>query len=195
MAFGVAFSINADLGTSPISSLPYVVDLATPLTVGTATIIMHCVFIAIQIAILRRDYHPIQLLQLPVAFIFGFLTDFAVWAIQGIGYTSYVGQWALCAIGIVLVGIGVAFEVAANIVVLAGEGVVLAVAWRVPVKFGYLKVAFDVTLVIIACVVSMACLGAIEGVREGTVAAALCVGLIAKRIGGPINAFADKYLS
>ena len=49
MAFGVAFSIKAELGTSPISSVPYVVSLFAPLTVGTATILMHCVFILLQI--------------------------------------------------------------------------------------------------------------------------------------------------
>ena len=38
-AFGIAFSIQAGLGTSPISSLPYVVSLLTPLSVGTATIL------------------------------------------------------------------------------------------------------------------------------------------------------------
>ena len=54
MAFGVAFSITADLGTSPISSVPYTISLISPLTVGTATIAMHCVFIALQILILRK---------------------------------------------------------------------------------------------------------------------------------------------
>lgn len=79
MTFGVAFSIKASLGTSPISSVPYVVSLFAPLTVGTATIVMHCVFILLQILILRRQYHPIQLMQLPVAVLFGYLTDFGVW--------------------------------------------------------------------------------------------------------------------
>ena len=93
MAFGVAFSIKADLGTSPISSVPYVVSLFAPLPVGTATIVMHCVFILLQILILRKDYHPIQLMQLPVAFFFGYLTDFGVWAVQGISYDNYWQQW------------------------------------------------------------------------------------------------------
>lgn len=56
MAFGVAFSIKGNLGTSPISSVPYAVSRFTPLTVGTATIVMHCVFIVIQIAVLRKKY-------------------------------------------------------------------------------------------------------------------------------------------
>lgn len=78
MAFGVAFSIKASLGTSPISSVPYAVSVFTLLTVGTATIAMHCVFILLQILILRKNYHLIQLMQLPVAFVFGYLTDLGV---------------------------------------------------------------------------------------------------------------------
>ena len=183
MAFGVAFSIKASLGTSPISSVPYVVSLFAPLTVGTATIIMHCVFILLQIMILRKKYHPIQLMQLPVAFFFGYLTDFGVWAVQGITCDHYLQQWMVCLIGIFLVAVGVSLEVKAGVVVLAGEGVVLAICKVLPVKFGYMKVGFDVTLVAIACVLSFAFTGRLQGVREGTVAAALLVGLIAKQLG------------
>lgn len=59
MAFGIAFSIQGVLGTSPISSLPYVVSLLIPLTVGEATICLHVVLILLQILILRRNYDPI----------------------------------------------------------------------------------------------------------------------------------------
>ena len=183
MAFGVAFSIKASPGTSPISSVPYVVSLFAPLTVGTATIIMHCVFILLQILILRKKYHPIQLMQLPVAFFFGYLTDFGVWAVQGITCDHYLQQWLVCLIGIFLVAVGVSLEVKAGVVVLAGEGVVLAICKVLPVKFGYMKVGFDVTLVAIACVLSFVFTGRLQGVREGTVAAALLVGLIAKQLG------------
>lgn len=184
MAFGVAFSIKASLGTSPISSVPYVVSMFTSLTVGTATITMHCVFILLQILILRKNYHPIQLMQLPVAFFFGYLTDFGVWAVQGITCNTYWQQWIICLIGILLVSVGVSLEVKAGVVVLAGEGVVLAVCKVLPkVKFGYMKVGFDVTLVVIACILSIVFTGRLQGVREGTVAAALLVGLIAKQLG------------
>lgn len=184
MAFGVAFSIKANLGTSPISSVPYTVSLFTPLTVGTATIVMHCVFILLQILILRKNYHPIQLMQLPVAIFFGYLTDFGVWAVRGIQCSTYLEQWIACMIGILLVAAGVSLEVKAGVVVLAGEGVVLAICKVLPkIKFGYMKVGFDVTLVIIACILSFTFLGGLRGVREGTVAAALLVGLIAKQLG------------
>ena len=189
MAFGVAFSIKANLGTSPISSVPYAVSLFSPLTVGTATIVMHCVFILIQILILRKRYEWIQLMQLPVAFFFRYLTDFAVWALQGVSCSAYWQQWIVCLIGILLVAVGVSLEVKANVVVLAGEGVVLAICKVVPVKFGYMKVGFDVTLVLVACLLSLIFTGRLQGVREGTVAAAILVGLLAKQIG---KLWADK---
>lgn len=184
MAFGVAFSIKGNLGTSPISSVPYAVSRFTPLTVGTATIVMHCVFIVIQIAVLRKKYQLIQLMQLPVAFFFGYLTDFAVWAVQGLPCVNYMQQWLACLVGILLVAIGVSMEVKAGVVVLAGEGVVLALCQVIPkAKFGYMKEGFDVTLVAAACVLSLLFTGQVQGVREGTVAAAVFVGLLAKQLG------------
>ena len=195
MAFGVAFSIKAGLGTSPISSVPYVVSLFSPLTVGTATICMHCVFILLQILLLRRKYDPIQLMQLPVALLFGYLTDFAVWCIKGISCSSYLDQWALCAIGILLVGIGVSLEVTAGVVVLAGEGFVLAVCRVFPIKFGNMKIAFDVSLVIIGCILSFIFLHGLYGVREGTIAAAILVGTAAQQINKLLASTAEKHLN
>lgn len=194
MAFGVAFSIKAGLGTSPISSLPYVLSLFTPLTVGTATIALHVTLILLQILLLRRRYEPVQLLQLPVALVFGGLTDFSVWVLQGVTAPNYAMQWVLCLAGILLVGVGVSFEVAANLVTLAGEGMVLAVCKVFPVPFGNAKISFDVTLVVIASVLSFLFLGGLYGVREGTVAAAFCVGLIARQVNRPMRRFAARFL-
>ena len=178
-AFGIAFSIQAGLGTSPISSLPYVVSLLTPLSVGTATICLHGVLI---------------LLQLPVALAFGYLTDLGVWVIQGIPVPSYGVRWLLCLAGVFLVGVGVALEVVAGVVTLAGEGFVLAVCRVTPFPFGNLKVAFDVLLVGVASLLSLLCLHGLYGVREGTLAAALGVGLIAKRLQPPLQAWFTKRL-
>ncbi|MFR4757004.1 MAG: DUF6198 family protein [Evtepia gabavorous] len=184
-AFGIAFSIQAGLGTSPISSLPYVVSLLTPLSVGTATICLHGVLILLQLLILRRRYDPVQLLRLPVALVFGYLTD-----LGGLGDPGHPGAllWgAVAAVpgGVFLVGVGVALEVVAGVVTLAGEGFVLAVCRVTPFPFGNLKVAFDVLLVGVASLLSPAVPaqavrgpGGYPGRRPG-------VGLIAKRLQPP----------
>lgn len=195
MAFGVAFSIQAGLGTSPISSLPYVLSLFAPLTVGTATIALHVTLILLQILVLRRRYDPVQLLQLPVALVFGALTDFSVWVLQALTPTTYLMQWMFCVVGILLVGIGVSFEVTANVVTLAGEGMVLALCKVFPLKFSNTKVGFDVTLVVLSSILSLLFLGHLAGVREGTVAAAIFVGLTVKQVNRPMQAFARRHLA
>ena len=182
MAFGVAFSIKGNLGTSPISSLPYVTGQISGLTVGTTTIILHCVLILLQILILRKQYDWIQLLQLPIAFVFGLMTDLAVGALAFLHPAGYAQQWMICGIGILLVAVGVSFEVTANVIVLAGEGFVLAVCKVCPIKFGTMKVVFDVSLVVISCILSVVFLHGIYGVREGTVAAAILVGSISRQV-------------
>lgn len=80
MSFGIACSIKAELGTSPVSSLPFVLSQFTPLSVGIASVLLNSTLILLQILLLRRQYDPIQLIQLPVALAFGFLTDFSVWS-------------------------------------------------------------------------------------------------------------------
>ena len=193
MSLGVACSIKGALGTSPISSLPYAMSGFLPLTVGTCTIIMHVGFILLQILILRRHYDPMQLIQLPVALLFGYLTDFALWAVDWIQCTAYWQQWLVCLAGICLVAVGVSCEVIADAAVLAGEGVVLAVCKVAPIQFSAMKVIFDVTLVVSACALSLAFTGEISGVRAGTLAAALLVGTLTRQIRRPMGRLEDWF--
>lgn len=80
-------------------------------------------------------------------------------------------QVVWCLVGIVLVGVGVAFEVVAGVVTLAGEGLVLAICKAFKTRFDITKVVVDVSLVALACVASLLWLdGRIHGVREGTLA-------------------------
>lgn len=195
MALGVAFSIKAALGTSPISSFPYVTSYISGLSVGTTTIIINTFLVLIQIPILRSKYQWFQLLQLPAVILFGLMIDVCGILIQGIIYTNYFQQWILCLIGILLVGLGVSIEVTAGLVTTAGEGVVLAVCQVLPVRFSTMKIIFDVTLVCISIIVSLVFVGRLEGVREGTIAAAVCVGLVTRQCQKPMKWFSRKCLA
>lgn len=181
MAFGVAFSIKGALGTSPISSVPYVTAKISGLSVGTTTIIMNFIFVLIQIAILRSRYDWFQLLQFPAAILFGTMIDAAGYVLQAITFSNYVQQWLLCILGIFFVALGISLEVKANLITTAGEGIVLAICKVAPVKFSNMKIAFDVTLVCISVTLSFVFLGHLDGVREGTIAAAIFVGLVTKQ--------------
>ena len=101
MSFGVAFSIKAGLGTSPVSSIPYVLSMILPMTVGETTILVNCCLVIIQILLLRRQFELVQLIQVPVAIAFGYLTDLAVWVLSSIsrsptGSSGCSASWASC---------------------------------------------------------------------------------------------------
>lgn len=193
MSFGVAFSINAELGTSPVSSIPYVTSEISGLSVGTTTIIVNTIIVLLQIVVLRRRFKLIRLLQIPVCVVFGLLIDVAGLCIEAVVPDNYFMQWLLCVCGIVLVAVGVAFEMSAGVLTLAGEGLVQALCTVLPkVKFGYMKVMVDVSFVVIAVVLSFIFLHELQGVREGTVAAAIFVGLIAKFLNRFISPVANK---
>ncbi len=107
MAVGVVLSIKAALGTSPISSIPYVLNLITGLTVGTTTIIVNTLIVLLQIALLRKRFKLIQLLQIPVCIVFGFMTDVAMELLGWVVVRTYWQQWLVCIAGIVFVAFGV----------------------------------------------------------------------------------------
>lgn len=192
MALGVALSIKAELGTSPISSVPYVSGLISGLSVGTTTIIVNSLFVLAQILMLRSQYDWYQLLQIPVAIVFGLMIDMFSLLMGDIVLSSYIQQWLFCAAGIIFVALGVSMEVTAELITTAGEGLVLAICQVTSFKFGNVKVAVDVTLVILAAAASLLVLGELAGVREGTAAAAVLVGLLTKQFVKPLNHVKQK---
>ena len=194
MSLGIAFSIKASLGTSPISSVPYVASYISGLSVGETTIIINLIFILVQILLLRKKYDLFQLFQIPALILFGIMIDFSQYLIKDITYSNYLQQWILCVAGIILVGIGISIEVMAKLITTPGEGLVLAICKIFPVKFGNTKIAFDVSLVLISIITVLIYIGHLEGVREGTIIAAIFVGLIAKQISKPLKVLEDKYL-
>ena len=187
MALGVALSIRAELGTSPVSSVPYVAAAASGLTVGTATIIVNTLFVLLQVLILRRRFQWFQLLQIPAATLFGVMIDLWGLLTPRIPCGSYPGQWALCLLGIFFVGVGVSLQVTAKLITAAGEGLVLTLCKVLPVRFGTMKVAFDLSLVVLAAAGSLLFCGELLGVREGTAAAALGVGTVVRFLSRPMK--------
>lgn len=74
-SLGVSLITKADLGTSPISSIPYVLSLNFPMTLGQFTIIFSILLIIIQLFILRKNFKAEHLLQIPISILFGYFID------------------------------------------------------------------------------------------------------------------------
>ena len=179
IAFGVALSIRSNLGTTPISSVPYVYNIVFPaVTVGTFTILLNLLFVVLQIVLLRKNFKPYLLLQVPVVFIFGWFIDFSLYLLGGAVPGNYLVQWVFCIVSCVIIAFGVFLQVKANVVMLPGDGLVIALADTLRKEFGLTKILFDSFLVLVSLITVLIIREGFHGVREGTVASALLVGFI-----------------
>ena len=182
-SLGVSLITKANLGTSPISSIPYVLSLNFPLTLGNFTIIFSLLLIFLQLLILRKNFKPEYYLQIPVSILFGYFIDFTMILMAFVQPESYPSKIIYLLIGCVILGFGVYIEVLADVVMLPGESFVRAIVQTWNREFGSTKVCFDVSMAVIAAVLSFVLAHRLDGVREGTVIAALLVGFIARQFG------------
>lgn len=179
-SLGVSFVTKANLGTSPISSIPYVLSLNLPLTLGNFTIIFSILLIVLQFLILRKNFKAEHLLQVPVSILFGYFIDLTMLMLYFINPTNYMFKLLYLLIGCVILGFGVYIEVLADVVMLPGESFVRAVIIKWNKDFGITKVCFDVSMSVIAACLSFFFIHQLNGVREGTIIAALLVGFISR---------------
>ena len=182
-SLGVSLITKANLGTSPISSIPYVLSLNFPFTLGNFTIFFSIFLIVLQLIILRKNFKPEHILQIPVSIIFGYFIDLTMILFSWVDPEAYIMKIVYLLIGCLILGVGVYMEVLADVVMLPGESFVRAIVLTWKTNFGTTKICFDVSMAVIAAVLSFVFAGRLDGVREGTVIAALLVGFIARLIG------------
>lgn len=180
MSLGIAMTVHARIGTTPISAIPLVLSYATPFTLGQYTVAINVVLLIAQIIILRRDIEPIQLLQLPAAFVFGAACDLSVHLLRGIQPDGYPWQALYSVLGSVVLGIGVWIQVSPRVLALAGDGISIAVAKVTGREFGSVKMVIDTLLVLMAAVLALILLGGLIGVREGTIVSSFLVGFVVR---------------
>lgn len=182
MGLGVDLITKSNLGTSPISSVSYVLSMIFPLTFGETTFLVSFLFILIQILILKKEFPKEQYLQVLVGPIFGFFIDFGMNVFSFINSTFYSEKIILLLIGCIILSMGIYLEVSANVIINPGEGLVKTIANKTKKEFGTIKVMFDCTLVLSAVVISLFAFRNIYGLGEGTVISAVLVGYITKII-------------
>lgn len=188
-SFGISVITKADLGTSPISSVPYVLSLNFPFSLGEFTIAVNMLMVLAQLVILRRNFKLEHALQIPICVVFGYAIDLTGIFIENVSLDLYIEKILFLLAGCVILGFGVYLEMLANVAMLPGESLVRAISTTWHTDFGYTKIANDVTMTVIAVVLSFVFAHRLNGVREGTLVAAFLVGYIARLFGRKIHIF------
>ena len=185
---GVSFITKAGLGTSPITSIPYTLSLGFTPTVGMFTLVFNIFLVILQVILLRRNFQLQNLLQLPIIALFSFFIDLTMSLLGFMQPETYAMKVVSLIVGCLILGFGVFMEMVANVAMLPGEATVRAVSDVFSTDFGKTKIAFDSSMTVIAAILSFIMFRHLDGVREGTIVAAILVGFISrlfkKYIGG-----------
>lgn len=186
VALGVGLSIKSNLGIAPPSCPPTILSLKwSALSVGTFTWITHIVYILTQWLLLGKRFEIRFLMQIPAAFVFGYMCDASIWLFNAINApaTNYLIQILLSLAAVVLTAIGIKLEVVGDGWILAGDKLVAVLSEVTRAPFSRVKVIFDIVLVVITAAFSLAVFGLLDGnghtvvIREGTLILAILTGI------------------
>jgi uncharacterized membrane protein YczE len=186
MGAGVSLAKIANRGTSPISCLPalstYVAaDLGFGmLTLGIATFIYNLIFLSIQIVLLRREFSPVQLLQVVALFIMSAAIDFWMNVFSGIDASPVWVQVVLIALSILFLALGVHLGVFANVLMVPGDAFIATLSYKLRKPYSKVKIGFDCTITALGFILSMLYFGGLYGVGVATIVSALLVGVVVK---------------
>ncbi len=195
-SMGVALSAKAGLGTSPVASVPYSISLVNHLlTFGWGLNICSVVQIIVQIALLRKKCKPIEIIiQTVLAFLYGYLTDFSCKLISGLQVNSYLVQFAFMILSCIVLGFGIWIQFKGGVAMLPGEAMNRAISEVTGKSYENIKIFFDVLYIIVAAVICFIFVGKLEGVREGSIIAAILIGNIIKLYNLAFNKITSKKL-
>ena len=195
MTSGVALSVKSNLGVSPVSSIPYTMTCIWGIEMGKATIIFHCFLVLLQMILLRRNFKPINLLQVLVGIVFGYFTTFCNWGVSFLPTPeNLVIRLLIMLISTVIIAFGIFMYLPPNIMPLAGEGAMKAVSDVTGIAFPKVKVGFDITMVVISLISCLIFIKGLGSVGIGTIVAAFLVGSILNVIENVLGNYRDKWL-
>ena len=170
-AIGVAFSTKAGLGTSPVASVPYSCSLVSGLfTFGGWLNLWSVLQITTQVLVMKGKCNYVEIaIQTALAFVYGYLTNFACWLVRDLTADTYPVQMAYMIAGCFILALGIWVQFKGG-----------AIAQAAGKRYENSKIFFDVVYIALSAVICLVFLGRLEGVREGSITAALVIGTIMK---------------
>lgn len=179
-AFGVALVTKAGLGTVPATSIPHVLGLAFPPSIGMFTFALSLVQILVQFFLLRKSFGLLHILQIVPSVVLSFFIDFFLWLLAPVALPAYWAQFLMMAVGCVVIAFSIAIEVFVDLVYLPLDGMVAAISQKTRRSFDLVKTITDCAMVAVAVGLAFLFMGRLEGIREGTVFSAVFAGLFVR---------------
>lgn len=179
LSLGVSFSIQANLGVSPVSSLAYALSLTAGLSIGITTILANILFVALQVILKKRIELRELFLQLLVALLFGFFMDATLLLVQLLPNPEILlTRFAFLVISLFIISAGLVAYFTAKLPLMPYDALTYVISERFDLKFSKAKITSDLLNVGIAGAVCLVFIQSLGSIGIGTILAAYYIGKV-----------------
>ena len=134
-----------------------------------------------QVLLLGKKCKPVEIIiQTVLAFVYGYLTNLSCWLIKGMEVDTYIQQFTCMVLSCFILALGIWIQLKGAVAMLPGEAMNRAISMVTGKKYENVKIFFDIVYIAIAAFICLILIGRLEGVREGSIFAAIAVGSIIK---------------
>lgn len=187
VSLGIVLCKKCGFGISPISCIPFVLEKIVPLSFGMLTMIFHLVNTFLQ-AVLKKSLDIKLLLQIPVAFLFGWVIDLLQQCLT-IPSDQVLLRVLALVFSVFFTALGMVCMVGMNLVQNPPDGTVKSISARYHKDFGKVKIGYDLTCVIIAVALGLIFLHRPAGIGIATLVSAIFVGRTVSWLRGKVGGF------
>lgn len=192
VSLGIVLCKKSELGISPISSVPYVLEYIVPVSFGTLTMFFHLANTIIQMILLKRikDWRLIS--QIPLAFIFGQTIN----GIQKYLIIDDQNIWIRCIaliLSVLFTAGGMVCMLNMKLISNPPDGTVKEISEKTKIKFGNVKIFYDITMVVISVLLGIVFCRKIIGIGIGTLVSAIFIGKCVSGINFMLKYFHIKF--
>lgn len=177
ITLGVALTINANLGISPVSLFSYALSRTTGIDISITSIFVFAMYLIFQVFIYGRAFKLIQLFQVPFAILFGYFLGFFNQMIH-ITTDSLVIRILFVFLGLTCLATGIFLTVTARLIPMSPEGFLQALVYRTNIDFGKAKNLQDITSVTVSAILLFTTGNGFSGIGIGTILSTILVGRI-----------------
>lgn len=193
LALGITLNTKTGLGVSPIIAVAYAVSELWGTDFGNTVLLWYCVFVLVEIVLHGMKTHGrermqkviLDVLQIPLSIVFTRFMNLYVAVIpnfatdcKGTFPGTFAGRMLFLLIAVCLTGIGAAMSLDMRLIPNPGDGIVQTISDVSGKEVGLVKNLFDVTSVLLTCVIGLAFAHRIVGIGIGTLVAVLGVGRV-----------------
>lgn len=177
-SFGGCLMIKMSLGQSTFNAFSYGLFLVTGIKVGYISILYNLSILLLEIALLKKSFKRIQLLQIIPGFISGFVLNFFVYDLPftaDLRITNYLLSLVVFVSGLMINAFGISLVINARLIGFPTESMCQILENKTGKSFKLIRTLFDVLYVGIAAVIMLFIKDA-NLIREGTVINLLLMG-------------------